>query len=130
VTAVGHHERLLQPQQPWEDLKLGSGAPPVHTPGGWLLPYHGVSDVDGHPRYCMGIAVLDLERPTRVLDRTASPVLEPETDYETRGQVSNVVFPSATDVRPDGDLDVYYGAADRVIAVARVALPSGLKVPS
>jgi predicted GH43/DUF377 family glycosyl hydrolase len=130
LVTVRRHERLMGPQQPWEAAKIGGGAPPVQTPGGWLLPYHGVSTSSGHPRYCMGIAVLDLERPTRVLDRTASPVLEPETDYETRGQVSNVVFPSATDVRPDGDLDVYYGAADRVIAVARVALPSGLKVPS
>jgi predicted GH43/DUF377 family glycosyl hydrolase len=35
-----------------------------------------------------------------------------------------VIFPSAADLRADNSLDVYYGAADRVIAVARVGLPS------
>lgn len=127
MTAVGHHERLLQPQQPWEELKLGSGAPPVHTPGGWLLPYHGVSDVDGHPRYCMGIAILDLDRPTHVLDRTATPVLVPETDDEREGLVSNVVFPTAADPRPDGTMDISYGAGDHVIAAARITLPDELR---
>jgi predicted GH43/DUF377 family glycosyl hydrolase len=38
------------------------------------------------------------------------------------------VFPSATDLRADGALDVYYGAADQVIAAARVALP--VQLPS
>jgi predicted GH43/DUF377 family glycosyl hydrolase len=35
-------------------------------------------------------------------------------------------FPSATDLRADGALDVYYGAADHVIAAARVTLPGTL----
>ena len=55
--------------------------------------------------------------------RTPQPVLEPETDYECNGLVDDVVFPSATDLRADGALDVYYGAADHVIAAARVTLP-------
>jgi predicted GH43/DUF377 family glycosyl hydrolase len=74
----------------------------------------------------MGIAVLDLDRPSRVLYRTARPVLEPETDYERNGLVDDVIFPSATDLRADGALDVYYGAADHVIAAARVTLPREL----
>jgi predicted GH43/DUF377 family glycosyl hydrolase len=127
VTSVKQHERLMAPQQAWEAVKLGAGAPPIHTPGGWLLPYHGVSVVNGRPQYSMGIAILDLDRPAHVLDRTVSPVLEPETDYERDGAVSRVVFPSASDLRPDGDIDVYYGAADRVIAAARVTLPAELK---
>jgi predicted GH43/DUF377 family glycosyl hydrolase len=127
LTSIGNHERLLEPQQPWEALKLGTGAPPVHTPGGWLLPYHGVSAVDGHPRYSMGIAILDLDRPTHVIDRTATPVLAPETTYERDGLVSNVVFPSATGPRPDGTMDIYYGAGDRVIAAARITLPDELR---
>jgi predicted GH43/DUF377 family glycosyl hydrolase len=74
----------------------------------------------------MGIAILDGERPSQVLYRTPSPILEPETVYERSGLVANVVFPSATDLRADGALDVYYGAADHVIAAARVCLPSGI----
>jgi predicted GH43/DUF377 family glycosyl hydrolase len=123
LTAVGRHEPLLSPKEPWEAIKLGGGAPPVRIPSGWLLSYHGVSKVDGQLQYSMGIAILDLERPSRVLYRTPVPILEPQTDYERSGLTSNVVFPSAIDQRPNGVIDVYYGAADRVVAAARVRLP-------
>ena len=72
----------------------------------------------------MGAAILDLDRPSRVLYRTPAPILEPQAEYERNGLVSDVVFPSASELRADGALDVYYGAADHVIAVARVTLPS------
>lgn len=129
LTQVGHHEHVMSGASPWEAVKIGTGAPPVRLPGGWLLPYHGVSGENEHRRYCMGAAVLDLERPSRVLYQSSEPILEPETDYERGGLVSNVVFPSATDLRADNSLDVYYGAADRVIAVTRVSLPSELTTP-
>jgi predicted GH43/DUF377 family glycosyl hydrolase len=126
LTAVRRHELVMSPHASWETKKVGTGAPPVRLPYGWALPYHAVSAPAGHPRYCMGMAILDLERPSRVLYRTPLPILEPQTDYERNGSVADVVFPSATDLRADGALDVYYGAADRVIAVARVTLPSAL----
>lgn len=37
------HAVLATPQQPWEALKIGGGAPPLRTPLGWLVLYHGVS---------------------------------------------------------------------------------------
>ena len=129
LTAVGQHEVVLTPKAPWEAIKLGGGAPPVRVSSGWLLTYHGVSQIGEHLQYAMGIAILDAERPTRVLYRTPLPVLEPQTDYERSGLTSNVVFPSATDHRANGQIDVYYGAADRVIAAARVTLPSELGSP-
>jgi len=128
LTAVRRHERIMAPEQPWEKKKVGTGAPPVRVDYGWVLPYHAVSAPDGHPRYCMGVAVLDGERPSRVLYRSPSPILEPRETYERNGLVNDVVFPSATDLRSDGTLDVYYGAADHVIAAARVTLPG--KVPA
>jgi predicted GH43/DUF377 family glycosyl hydrolase len=126
LTSVRRHERVMAPVQPWEVRKVGAGAPPVRLPYGWVLPYHAVSAPEGHPKYCMGMAVLDLDHPSRVLYRTPSPLLEPETEYERNGLTSDVVFPSASDLRSDGTLDVYYGAADRFIAVARVTLPGAL----
>ena len=126
LTAVRRHERVMAPEQSWETKKVGTGAPPVRLNYGWILTYHAVSAADGHSRYCMGVAVLDGERPSRVLYRTPLPVLEPQTEYEDKGLVGEVVFPSATDLRADGALDVYYGAADHVIAAARVALPGKL----
>jgi predicted GH43/DUF377 family glycosyl hydrolase len=126
LTSVLQHERVMAPEQPWERLKVGTGAPPVRLPYGWLLPYHAVCAPNGHRRYCIGAAILDLDRPSRVLYRTRSPILEPEADYERNGLVADVVFPSASDLRADGSLDIYYGAADHVIAAARVSLPSQL----
>jgi predicted GH43/DUF377 family glycosyl hydrolase len=120
LTSVRRHEQVMAPEQLWERNKVGAGAPPIR------LSYHAVSDTEGHPRYCMGAAILDLERPSRVLYRTSAPILEPQTKDERNGRVSDVVFPTATDMRPDGLLDVYYGAADRVIAAARLHLPSRL----
>jgi predicted GH43/DUF377 family glycosyl hydrolase len=126
LVSVRRHERVMKPEQSWEAVKIGTGAPPVRLPYGWVLPYHAVSKLDGHRRYCMGIAILDLDRPSRVLYRTPLPVLEPETNYERNGLVDDVIFPSSADLRENGELDVYYGAADRVIAAARVTLPSQL----
>jgi predicted GH43/DUF377 family glycosyl hydrolase len=126
LTQVGHHEHAMSGASPWEAVKIGTGAPPVRLPGGWLLLYHGVSGENEQRRYSMGVAVLDLERPSRVLYQSPQPILQPETDYERGGLVSNVIFPSAADLRADNSLDVYYGAADRVIAVTRVGLPSEL----
>jgi predicted GH43/DUF377 family glycosyl hydrolase len=126
LTAVRRHERVMAPEQSWESKKVGTGAPPVRLNYGWICTYHAVSAPDGHPRYCMGVAVLDGDRPSRVLYRTPSPILEPQEEYERSGLVDEVVFPSATDLRTDGSLDVYYGAADHVIAAARVTLPGTL----
>lgn len=128
LTLVRLHERVMAPQQPWEAKKVGTGAPPVRMTYGWLLPYHAVAVANDHPRYCMGVAVLDGERPSKVLYRTPSPILEPQMPYEYNGLVSDVVFPSATDMRADGTIDVYYGAADHVIAVARLMIPETLPV--
>lgn len=126
LTAVRRHERVMAPEQPWEAKKIGTGAPPVRLSYGWILIYHAVSTPDRHACYCMGAAVLDGERPSRVLYRSPRPILEPQEEYERNGLVNEVVFPSATDLRADGALDVYYGAADHVIAVARVSLPANL----
>lgn len=130
LTSVCRHERVMAPAQPWESDKVGTGAPPVRLSYGWLLTYHAVATFEGHPRYCMGAAILDLERPSRVLYRTPSPILVPDISYERNGLVSDVVFPTAADVRPDGRLDVFYGAADRVIAAARFNLPTDLPIAS
>ena len=45
---------------------------------------------------------------------------------ETQGSVPGVVFPTATDRREERHLDVYYGAADFAIGVARLVIPTRL----
>ncbi len=129
LTRVGMHEHVMAGKAAWESTKIGAGSPPVRLPSGWLLPYHAVSGQGPDRRYCMGFALLDLERPTKVLYRSPTPVLEPEAAYERSGLVSNVIFPTAADLRAHDSIDIYYGAADHEIAVARVGLPPELTAP-
>lgn len=114
---IGKHV-VLRPKFSWEGKKIGAGPTPIETEEGWLLIYHGV---DENHVYRMGVALLDLENPKKVIARAPVPVLEPELDFERNGDVPNVVFPEGA-VVIDGTLHVYYGAADLVIGHAKVEL--------
>ncbi|MFQ5952770.1 MAG: glycosidase [Candidatus Omnitrophota bacterium] len=105
---------LMSPEFEWEYFKIGGGAPPIKTDKGWILIYHGV---DREMRYRLGLALLDLEDPGKVIRRYDRPFLEPETDYEKNGVVPNVTFSCGAVVIGD-TLFVYYGGADTVICVA------------
>jgi beta-1,2-mannobiose phosphorylase / 1,2-beta-oligomannan phosphorylase len=114
---------LMQPRDSmWDSRKIGVGAPPIETPAGWLLLYHGISKrEDSH--YHVRAALLDLKDPSRVLARTTYPIFEPEMPYERNGLVPNVVFPCGATV--NGNLlYVYYGGADKVVGVATIKLKS------
>jgi beta-1,4-mannooligosaccharide/beta-1,4-mannosyl-N-acetylglucosamine phosphorylase len=103
----------------WQGLKIGGGPAPIETDEGWLLIYHGVANTCNGYVYSMGIALLDLNEPSKVLYRASSYILTPETSYEETGFVPNVVFPCATLVDPKtGRIAIYYGAADSYVALA------------
>jgi predicted GH43/DUF377 family glycosyl hydrolase len=130
LTRMRDHQEFLAPRADWERVKVGAGAPPVRLPYGWLLLYHGVMTW-AHPigkqlRYSAGALVLDLDTPSTILYRSPRPILAPALPHELRGIVPDVVFPTATDLRDGGLLDIYYGAADSVIAAARMTLPPQL----
>jgi len=121
------HRPVALPEQPWEHLKIGAGTPPIRTPEGWLVLHHGVSGKleprvwhQRHVRYAAGAMLLDAEDVTKVLWRTPSALLDPQTPEERDGIVPNVVFPTGIDPRGDGDADVFYGMADSRIGVARL----------
>ncbi|MCI0513851.1 glycosidase [candidate division KSB1 bacterium] len=109
---------IMRPMFDWEAKKIGAGAPPIKTPQGWLMLYHGV---DENLVYRAGAALLDLENPARVIARLPEPILEPQRKYELKGDVPNVVFPVGTAIFGD-ELQVYYGGADKVIALATASL--------
>jgi predicted GH43/DUF377 family glycosyl hydrolase len=111
----------------WDNVKIGIAAPPIETEKGWLLFYHAVSDPGF--KYKMGAMLLDYDNPRTVLARTDSPLLEPEEQYETTGQVANVVFGCGT-VVIDGLVYMYYGGADSVVCVATLPLASVLNTLS
>ena len=103
----------------WDSMRIGAGPPPIETAEGWLVIYHGVRETVAGAIYRAGMALLDLDDPTRVLHRTPDFVLAPAAPYERIGDVPNVVFPTGAvhDVEA-GRLHLYYGAADTVIAEA------------
>ena len=112
------HKLVMEPREKWESYKVGSGAPPIRTERGWLMIYHGV---DKSRVYRAGAALLDLEKPWKVIARTTEPILEPEEEYERIGDVPNVVFPEGAVVIGE-ELLVFYGAADKVCCAAHVRL--------
>ncbi len=107
-----------RPQSHWDNLKVGANGAPIRTEEGWLMLYHGV---DEEKVYRLGVCLLDLEDPTKVIRRPQQPILEPEELWELRGDVPNVVFSCANPVV--GDLVyVYYGGGDHVIGLATCSL--------
>ncbi len=117
----GDHSVILEARDGawWDAGKVGLGPPPIETPEGWLVMYHGVHATGDGPIYRVGLALLDLEDPSRILHRSDSWVFGPSEPYEITGDVGRVVFPcgwihdEATDT-----LRLYYGAADTTIGLA------------
>ena len=120
------HARLIEARTGgwWDANKVGMGPPPLETPDGWLLLYHGVRVTASGCLYRSGLALLDLDDPFKVIARGNDFVLGPEAPYERAGDVPNVVFPSGWILDPDGRrLRVYYGAADSSVCMATADLP-------
>ena len=109
---------IMKPQESWEERKIGVGPPPIRTPEGWLIIYHGV---DSDYVYRAGAALADLDEPEKIVARSRTPILEPKEAYEKYGFVQHVVFPEAA-VIWDKILYVFYGAADTVCCVATAPL--------
>lgn len=110
----------------WDSLKIGAGAQPIKTKYGWLLIYHGV---DQNMVYSLGVMLVDLEDPSKILYRSPNPILVPETECEIGRAdecwVPNVVFTCGAVpevekeiLEDDDNILVYYGAADTNICLA------------
>ncbi len=116
----GHHQILL-PVRPgwWDSTRVGLGPPPIETPEGWLIIYHGVRMTVSGSLYRVGLALLDLEDPRRIIKRCDQWVFGPHEDYERVGDVPGVTFPTGTVYdRNTGELVMYYGAADSCVCLA------------
>ena len=62
----GGHRVLMHARRGawWDANKIGLGSPPLETPEGWLILYHGVRTTPGGCLYRLGLALLDLEDPS------------------------------------------------------------------
>jgi beta-1,2-mannobiose phosphorylase / 1,2-beta-oligomannan phosphorylase len=117
---------VMSPKYKHEVSYIGAGCPPIETDKGWLIIYHGVHDsVKGYV-YCACAALLDLENPQKEIARLPYPLFKPDQEWELRGKVKNVCFPTGT-VIIENTIYIYYGAADEQIACASLNLPELLE---
>jgi predicted GH43/DUF377 family glycosyl hydrolase len=117
---------VLSPKHKHEVSYIGGGCPPIETEHGWLLIYHGVHDTVKGYVYSACAALLDLEDPRKEIARLPYSLFRPEHEWELKGEVNNVCFPTGA-VLVEDTLYIYYGAADERIACASVNLSELVK---
>ena len=117
---LGEHV-LLEPKFGFESRNIGAGAPLIETERGWLMIFHSVEDSNRGKIYYASAALLDKQNPYKVIGRLKEPLFSPTEEYEKFGDVNNVVFPTGTAIFGER-LYIYYGAADKRIAVVSVNL--------
>ena len=119
----GESRLVMKPAQyHWDGMKIGPGAPPIKTSRGWLNIYHGVfSTMDGSV-YRLGVALHDLQDPSKIIAVGDEWILQPEELYEITGYVHNVVFTCGAVPENDGSVKIYWGGADKVMCVGTANL--------
>jgi predicted GH43/DUF377 family glycosyl hydrolase len=116
----------MAPKYKHEVSYIGGGCPPIETKEGWLLIYHGVHDTVKGYVYTACAALVDLENPQQELARLPYALFKPVEEWELKGEVNNVCFPTGS-VQIDDTLYIYYGAADEQIACASLNISELLK---
>ncbi|MBR3502648.1 MAG: glycoside hydrolase family 130 protein [Clostridia bacterium] len=117
---------------PYCNSKIGPGAPPLKTDKGWLTIFHAVDkdytrgkngwEDKWQKRYVIGIMLLDLNDPSKVVGMSKKPLMVPETDFELHGGFrSNALFPCGMIRDGAGQIRIYYSAGDAVVCMATAA---------
>ena len=109
---------IQRPESPWELTLIGNCGSPVETEEGWLLLTHGVGPMR---KYCIGVDLLDLHDPSKIIARLEDPILAPN-EYEREGYVPNVVYTCGYMVHKD-QLIIPYAMSDAKCAVASLSVP-------
>ena len=108
---------LQVPEEPWEIIQLGNCGSPIETDRGWLVLTHGVGPMR---TYSLGVLLLDLENPEKVLARSTKPILSPSEEHR-EGYVPNVVY-SCGGFAVGDTLVLPYGMADQAIGVTTFSI--------
>ncbi len=123
----GEEKSIIQPRENcWESERIGAGTTPIKIKEGWLEIYHGVKkDRNNKNVYSAGVVLLDKKNPGKIIARSPKthPLFSPKKNYEKKGFVNNVIFPSEAilDLNKK-DLLIFSGAGDSVITVKKVAI--------
>lgn len=115
-------EKLSAPRHPWEFVQIGNCGAPLETPDGWILLTHGVGPMR---QYCIGVSLLDLDNPRKVIGHLSKPLLMPEED-ERDGYVPNVVYSCGAMIH-EGLIVMPYAISDSASRIATVELPELLE---
>jgi len=113
----GEWEPIHLKPETWMREKWGIGPTPIKTDEGWLLIIHGVWLACNYV-YRIGVVLLDREDPSKVVGQCPEFILTPREDYERTGETINCVFSNGAIVEPNGEIKVYYGAADTCVCLA------------
>jgi len=108
-------DRICGPAFPWQYVQIGNCGSPIETPKGWLLVTHGVGPMR---KYCIGVALLDLNDPARVIGQLREPLITP-APAERDGYVPNVVYSCGSMIHRD-QLIIPYAMSDSATTFATV----------
>ncbi len=112
----GESKVIIKPvKYHWDEMKIGPGAPPIKTQQGWLNIYHGVFPTMDGSVYRLGVALHDLDDPSKIIGVSDEWILQPEDPWEITGYVHNVVFTCAAIKENDELIRLYWGGADTVM---------------
>lgn len=119
ASAIAEAETILQGtvERPFVEL----GTPPLELDDYWLLFVPDIVYEGGHFReFRVGALLLDKDDPSRVAGISRKPLLSPTLEYELTFSepLRGIAFPSGALRTRDGRILLYYGAADRYVAVA------------
>jgi predicted GH43/DUF377 family glycosyl hydrolase len=109
---------LQEPEFPYEFIQMGNCGSPIETPEGWLVLTHGVGPMR---TYSLGIELLDLEDPTRIISRIDEPILVPNA-HDREGYVPNVVYSCGALIHQD-ELIIPYASGDQRCGIATLPVP-------
>ncbi len=113
---------ILEPKYPWEFIQIGNCGSPILCDEGWIVLTHGVGPVR---KYALGAILLDRDDPTKLLGRTASPILT-ASEGDREGYVPNVVYTCGATLL-GRDLYIPFGISDSAIGFASVPVSRLLK---
>lgn len=124
---------------PFANDKIGPAAPPVKTEKGWLTTFHAVEldktkgkngwEDKWQKSYYAGIALLDLNDPSKVIGMSDKPLIVCDREYEEKdGFRKNAIFPGGMIAEDNGEVKIYYGASDTVECVATANIDDLIKI--
>jgi len=107
--------KIEAPEKSWELVQIGNCGSPLETKKGWILLTHGVGPMR---KYCIGVVLLDLKDPSKIIGRLEEPLLMPREE-EREGYVPNVVY-SCGSIILNSELIIPYAISDSESHVASI----------